>query len=168
MCPVHGGGDHAGVDHPPHLHRPLLPGPGHSPGGGEVPPLYDVEVLDLWHGELCGPALLDVLGQTLAPVHGDQVLGLDVADWEQRLDLHMEDTHQSQPSSSSYLLRVVVVVMLQLRVDPNIRLEVGGLQHLLGLVLDGLLPREGDTVRVTPVHHQTLDKDNDHSGLIIL
>ena len=89
--PGEGGRDHVGGHHPPHLHRPLLPGPRHPPGRGEVAPLDDVEVLDLGHRE--GPGtLLDVLRQALAALHGNQVLGLDVADGKERLDLDLKQT----------------------------------------------------------------------------
>ena len=88
LGPGLGGRDHVGGHHPPHLHRPLLPGPGHPPGRGEVAPLDDVEGLDLGYGEV--RPLLDVLGQALTPLHGDEVLGLDVADGEERLDLDLK------------------------------------------------------------------------------
>ena len=98
LAPGHGGGDHVGGHHPAHLHRPLLPGPGHPPGRGEVAPLDDVEVLDLRYGEVGGrprPALLDVLGQALTALHGYEVLGLDVADGKERLDLDLRQIWQT-------------------------------------------------------------------------
>ena len=88
LGPGLGGRDHVGGHHPPHLHRPLLPGPRHPPGRGEVAPLDDVEGLHLGDGEV--RPLLDVLGQALTPLHGDEVLGLDVADGEERLDLDLK------------------------------------------------------------------------------
>ena len=155
MRPGEGGGDHVGGHHPPHLHRPLLPGPRHPPGRGEVAPLDDVEVLDLGHREGPGP-LLDVLGQALAALHGNQVLGLDVADGKERLNLNLK-LHSAQilrGLRASHLLSVVVV-MVHLRGRPDVRLEVCGLQPLLGRVFHHLLPREGDIVSVPSVHHET-------------